>query len=126
AIDHLTDDDWRWVLDVNVVGAVRTVREFLPLLRARSGWRHVVLTASSSVMAPSVRMAAYQTSKFAVMGFGESLREELADEGIGVTVLFPGGMITRHLESSAAARPADLTATGAGDDDLTAMLAHTP
>ena len=33
----------------------------------------------------------YQTSKFAVMGFAESLREELAPEGIGVTVLFPGG-----------------------------------
>jgi NAD(P)-dependent dehydrogenase (short-subunit alcohol dehydrogenase family) len=126
AIDRLTEDDWQWVLNVNVLGAVRTVREFLPLLRARSGWRRIVLTASSSVVAPSVRMAAYQTSKFAVTGFGETLRAELAGEGIGVTVLFPGGMITRHLESSAAARPADLTATGAGDDDLTAMLAHTP
>jgi NAD(P)-dependent dehydrogenase (short-subunit alcohol dehydrogenase family) len=126
AIDRLTEDDWQWVLNVNVLGAVRTVREFLPLLRARSGWRRIVLTASSSVVAPSVRMAAYQTSKFAVMGFGETLRAELAGEGIGVTVLFPGGMITRHLESSAAARPADLAATGAGDDDLTAMLAHTP
>jgi NAD(P)-dependent dehydrogenase (short-subunit alcohol dehydrogenase family) len=126
AIDRLTEDDWQWVMNVNVLGAVRTVREFLPLLRVRSGWRRIVLTASSSVVAPSVRMAAYQTSKFAVMGFGETLRAELADEGIGVTVLFPGGMITRHLESSAAARPTDLTATGAGDDDLTAMLAHTP
>jgi NAD(P)-dependent dehydrogenase (short-subunit alcohol dehydrogenase family) len=71
-------------------------------------------------------MAAYQTSKFAVMGFGETLREELAGEGIGVTILFPGGMITRHLESSAQARPAHLEATGAVDDDLTTMLAHRP
>jgi NAD(P)-dependent dehydrogenase (short-subunit alcohol dehydrogenase family) len=126
AIDRLTDHDWEWVLNVNVLGNVRTVREFLPLLRARTGWRRVVLTASSSVLAPAVRMAAYQTSKFAVMGFGETLREELAGEGIGVTVLFPGGMITRHLESSAQARPAHLDATGAVDDDLTTMLAHRP
>ena len=64
-----------------------------------------MFTASSSVLAPAVRLGAYQTSKFAVLGFGESLREEIAGEGIGVTVLFPGGMMTRHLESSVLARP---------------------
>jgi NAD(P)-dependent dehydrogenase (short-subunit alcohol dehydrogenase family) len=124
AIDHLTDDDWQWVLDVNVLGTVRTVREFLPLLRARTGWRRIVITSSSSAVAPSVRLGAYQTTKFAVMGFGETLREELADEGIGVTVLFPGGMVTTHLESSARARPGDRPATGAQADDLDVMLAH--
>ena len=126
ALDRLTEDDWTWVLGVNVLGTVRTVREFLPLLRARSGYRRIVLTASSSVLAPAVRLGAYQTTKFAVTGFGETLREELAPEGIGVTLLFPGGMITRHLESSARARPADLTATGAQPDDLSEMLAHRP
>lgn len=126
AIDRLTDDDWRWVLDVNVLGTVRTVRAFLPLIRSADGWRRVVLTASDSVLAPSVRMAAYQTTKFAVLGFGETLRAELAGEGIGVTVLFPGAMATRHLESSARARPDDLPATGARDDDLGAMLDHRP
>ena len=126
AVDRLTEEDWRWVLDVNVLGTVRTVREFLPLLRGRSGWRRIVLTASSSVLAPAVRMGAYQTSKFAVMGFGETLREELAGEGIGVTLLFPGGMTTRHLQSSASARPAQLGATATRQEDLAAMLAHRP
>ena len=126
AIDRLTDDDWSWVLNVNVLGTVRTVRSFLPLLRARTGWRRIVLTASSSVLAPAVRLGAYQASKFAVMGFGETLREELADEGIGVTLLFPGGMITRHLESSAEARPAELEPTREDPGDLTAMLEHRP
>jgi NAD(P)-dependent dehydrogenase (short-subunit alcohol dehydrogenase family) len=114
------------VLNVNVMGTVRTVREFLPLLRKRSGWRQIALTASSSVLAPGVRMGAYQTSKFAVLGFGETLREELAEEGIGVTILFPAGMITRHLESSARARPAALGETGAQADDLSAMFTHRP
>lgn len=126
AIDKLTEDDWRFVLDVNVLGTVRTVRAFLPSIRSRDGFRRIVLTASSSVLAPAVRMAAYQTSKFAVMGFGETLRHELEDEGIGVTVLFPGGMITRHLETSASARPSGLAETGAADDDLITMLAHRP
>jgi NAD(P)-dependent dehydrogenase (short-subunit alcohol dehydrogenase family) len=125
-IDRLTEQDWQWVVNVNVLGTVRTVREFLPLIRAGSGWRRIVLTASSGVLSPSVRLGAYQTSKFAVMGFGETLREELAGEGIGVTVLFPGGMMTRHLESSVLARPAELGASNLDPDDVTAMIAHRP
>jgi NAD(P)-dependent dehydrogenase (short-subunit alcohol dehydrogenase family) len=125
AIDRLTEDDWRWVLDVNVMGTVRTVRSFLPLLRAGTGWRRIVLTSSSGALAPSVRLGAYQTSKFAVMGFGETLRQELAGEGIGVSVLFPGGMLTRHLESSAQARPVELGESVTLPDDIEAMLAGT-
>jgi len=124
AIDRLTEDDWRWVLEVNVMGTVRTVREFLPLLRARNGWRHIALTSSSGVLDPSVRLGAYQTSKFAVMGFGETLREELAPEGIGVSIVFPAGMMTRHLESSVLARPADLGESVTMPDDIDAMLGH--
>ena len=126
AIDRLTDDDWRFVLDVNVLGTIRTVRAFLPSIRARKGYRRILLTASLSVLAPAVRMAAYQTSKFAIMGFGETLRYELADEGIGVSLLFPGGMLTGHLSSSAEARPPELQATGAREGDVAAMLAHRP
>lgn len=126
SIDRLTDDDWQFVLNTNVLGTIRTVRAFLPLIRARSGYRRIVLTASLSVLVPAVRMAAYQTSKFAVMGFGETLRYELAPEGIGVSVLFPGGMLTTHLQSSVDARPADLGDTGGQDDDLIVMLEHRP
>src|ERR1700709_209221 len=85
AIDKLTDQDWQWILNVNVVGTRRTGAEVLPMLRAGSGLRRIVFTASSSVLAPSVRLGAYQTSKFAVLGFAESLREELTGEGIGGT-----------------------------------------
>ena len=105
SIDRLTDDDWNWVLGVNVMGTIRTVAAFLPQIRRRTGWRHVAITASSGVLLPAVRLAVYTTSKFAVMGYGETLRLELEPEGIGVTLVFPAGMITRHLESSALARP---------------------
>jgi NAD(P)-dependent dehydrogenase (short-subunit alcohol dehydrogenase family) len=126
AIDKLTEQDWQWILNVNVLGTVRTVREFLPMLRAGNGFRRIVFTASSSVLAPSVRLGAYQTSKFAVLGFAESLREELTGEDIGVTVLFPGGMMTRHLESSVEARPADLGESLLDMGDVEAMMAHQP
>jgi NAD(P)-dependent dehydrogenase (short-subunit alcohol dehydrogenase family) len=126
AIDRLTEDDWTWVLNVNVMGTVRTVRAFLPLLRQRAGWRHIVLTSSAGALVPSVRLGAYQATKFAVMGFGETLRLELADEGIGVTLLFPAAMTTRHLESSARARPADLGESVTLPDDIEAMMASLP
>jgi NAD(P)-dependent dehydrogenase (short-subunit alcohol dehydrogenase family) len=126
AIDKLTEQDWHWILNVNVLGTVRTVREFLPMVRAGHGLRRVVFTASSSVLAPSVRLGAYQTSKFAVLGFAESLREELTGEDIGITVLFPGGMMTRHLESSVEARPADLGESRLDMGDVEAMMAHQP
>jgi NAD(P)-dependent dehydrogenase (short-subunit alcohol dehydrogenase family) len=124
--ERLTEQDWSWVLDVNVMGAVRSVREFLPMMRAATGFRHLLFTASSSVLAPSVRMACYQTSKFAVLGLAESLREELGSEGIGVTTLFPAAMLTGHLDSSVRARPVSLGDSRLDQADVDAMLAHQP
>lgn len=123
AVDALTDNDWRWVLDVNVLGVVHTVNAFLPLLRASPGNRRVVVTASSSVLVPGVRLGAYITSKFAVMGYGETLRMELAGEDIGVSVFFPAGMSSRHLESSVAARPAELGPSILKREDIDVMMA---
>lgn len=123
AIDKLTAEDWSWVMSVNVMGVINTVNAFLPLLRSATGDRHVVLTASSSYFVPGVRLGAYTTSKYAVVGYGEILRLELEEEGINVTLLFPAGMSTRHLESSKLARPADLGESQLNPDDIQAMMA---
>jgi NAD(P)-dependent dehydrogenase (short-subunit alcohol dehydrogenase family) len=123
AIDKLTDQDWSWVLSVNVMGVVNTVAEFLPLVRNASGERHIVVTASASYFTPGVRMGAYVTTKYAVVGYAEVLRRELANEGINVALLFPGGMVTRHLESSVAARPGELGASRLEREDIEAMMA---
>ena len=104
------------------MGVVHTVDAFLPLLRASTGERHIVLTSSSSAFTPGVRLGAYVTSKFAVTGYGEVLREELAPEGIGVTIVFPAGMSTRHLESSKLARPDELGESVMLPDDIDAMM----
>ena len=123
AIDKLTAQDWSWVMSVNVLGVVGTVNAFLPLMRKGTGERHVVLTASAAFFTPGVRLGAYVASKYAVVGYGEVLRMELADEGINVTLFFPSGMMTRHLESSKLARPAELGESVLNPDDIQAMMA---
>jgi NAD(P)-dependent dehydrogenase (short-subunit alcohol dehydrogenase family) len=124
AIDKLTDNDWSWVHTVNVMGVINTVNAFLPLVRKSCGNnRHIVLTASASFFTPGARMAAYVATKFAVVGYGEVLRMELADEGINVSLLFPAGMKTRHLESSVAARPAVLGESKVNREDIDVMMA---
>ena len=123
AIDRLTEQDWRWVLDVNVLGVIHTVNAFLPLLRRSQGQRRIAITSSSAALTPGVRMGAYTMSKYAVTGYAETLRMELAAESIGVSIIFPAGMITRHLESSAAARPAELGKSEFRREDIDAMMA---
>ena len=123
AVDRLTRQDWEWVLSVNVMGVIDTVSTFLPLLREGRGDRHVVLTSSASFFQPGVRMSAYVTTKYAVTGYGEVLRRELAGEGINVSLLFPAGMMTRHLESSVLARPKELGESRLDRADLEAMRA---
>ena len=125
AVELFTDDEWRWVLDVNVVGSARVARAFLPLLREADRGR-LAFTTSSSVIDPASRLGAYQASKFAVWGLAETLRLELADDGIGVSVIFPSGMLTRHLETSEAAQPAHLRRPIANDGDFDAMIASNP
>lgn len=125
AVERLTDDEWQWLLDVNVVGSARVARCFLPLLR-RAPHGRLAFTTSSSVLAPASRMAAYQASKFAVWGLAETLRLELADEGITVSVIFPSGMLSRHLETSSAAQPEHVRRPIGGEDDFAAMAASNP
>ena len=65
----------------------------------------------------------HRQGKFAVQGFGETLRIELADEGIGVSVFFPAGMASRHLESSQLAKPGAIAGPVVSQEDIDFMLA---
>lgn len=123
AIDRLSVNDWQWVMSVNFHGVLQAVAAFLPLLRRVDGRRHVVITSSSSYFQHDQRMAAYVASKFSVTVYAEVLRAELIDEGIDVSILFPAGMMTRHIESSIAARPPALGESHFDQADLEAMLA---
>jgi NAD(P)-dependent dehydrogenase (short-subunit alcohol dehydrogenase family) len=125
AVEKLTDDEFLWVLDVNVVGSARVARAFVPLLREAARGR-LAFTTSSSVLSPGSRMGAYQASKYALWGLAETLRLELADDGISVSVIFPSGMISRHLETSADAQPDHVRRAIGEPDDFEAMAASNP
>jgi NAD(P)-dependent dehydrogenase (short-subunit alcohol dehydrogenase family) len=98
-IDNISLDDWRWVLDVNLMGVLYGVRAFLPRMRAHGEGGHFVNTASMAGMVNALGFSPYSASKFAVVAMSEGLALELKPLGIGVSVLCPGWVHTRIGES---------------------------
>jgi short-subunit dehydrogenase len=97
-LEELSVNDMRWLVDINFWGVVYGTRLFLPLLReSRHG--HIVNISSILGIVAVAGQSAYAASKFAVRGFSEAVRHELADSGIRVTTVHPGGVrtnIARH------------------------------
>jgi NAD(P)-dependent dehydrogenase (short-subunit alcohol dehydrogenase family) len=98
-IDNISLDNWRWVLDVNLMGVLHGIRTFLPHIRAHGEGGHIVNTASMAGMNSGLGFSPYVASKFAVVGMSEGLATQLKPFGIGVTVLCPGYVRTRISES---------------------------
>jgi NAD(P)-dependent dehydrogenase (short-subunit alcohol dehydrogenase family) len=88
-IDTISLDNWRWVLDVNLMGVLHGIRSFLPHIRAHGEGGHIVNTASMAGMDSGLGFSPYVASKFAVVGLSEGLVTQLEPLGIGVTVLCP-------------------------------------
>jgi NAD(P)-dependent dehydrogenase (short-subunit alcohol dehydrogenase family) len=86
--------DWVWVLDVNLWGVIHGIRSFVPVLVAQ-GQGHVLNTASMAGLSTVPGIAPYTAAKRAVVGLSESLAQELAPHGVGVTALCPGLVTTR-------------------------------
>lgn len=97
--DGISLQDWRWVIDINLMGVVHGVRAFLPHLTSHGEGGHIVNTASMAGFLPGTGFGPYTATKFAVVGLSEALRAELAPLGIGVSVLCPGYVRTRITES---------------------------
>jgi NAD(P)-dependent dehydrogenase (short-subunit alcohol dehydrogenase family) len=94
-------DDWRWVIDVNLMGVVSGVRAFVPHMRAHGEGGHIVNTASMAGMVNTRQgFAPYPATKYAVVGMSEGLAAELKPFGIGVSILCPGFVRTNILESA--------------------------
>ncbi|MFG2328707.1 oxidoreductase [Streptomyces sp. NPDC048604] len=98
AIEETSDKAARALFDVNVFGALNTLRATLPTLRAqRSG--HVLNIGSVGGFATAPAVGLYGASKFALEGISEALHAELAPLGVRVTVVEPGGFRTDFLSS---------------------------
>ena len=99
-VDELTDDEWRWVLDVDLWGAIHGVRIFLPLLE-QAGEGHILSTASTSGLVAPPFIAPYSVSKAGVVMLMEAVRRELEarQSPIGASVLVPGPVKTALVRS---------------------------
>jgi NAD(P)-dependent dehydrogenase (short-subunit alcohol dehydrogenase family) len=98
-IDNISLGNWRWVIDVNLMGVLHGVRCFLPHMRAHGEGGHIVNTASMAGMNGGHGFSPYTASKFAVVAMSEGLATQLKPHGIGVTVLCPSFVRTRIGES---------------------------
>jgi short-subunit dehydrogenase len=86
---HMATSDWTYVTGVNLLGPIRLTQLLLPSMIARKSGR-IVFTASLAGLIGAPGMVAYSTTKFAIVGFAESLRHELNGQGLGVTLVCPG------------------------------------
>jgi NAD(P)-dependent dehydrogenase (short-subunit alcohol dehydrogenase family) len=93
--------DWRWSLEVNLMGVIHGIHSFVPRMLAQGAPGHIVNTASVAGFVSGSGSTAYGAAKHAVVRATEALYAGLRERGapIGVTVLCPGLVATRIYES---------------------------
>lgn len=104
-IEYLTEEDWRLITDINLLGVARGCRTFVPMLKAQ-GHGHLVNTASLAGLVHPPTMASYTAVKAAVVAVSETLRWELEPFGIDVSVLCPSFFRTNLASSLNSSDPA--------------------
>lgn len=102
--------DWRWIVDINLLGVAHGVEIFTPLIQSHGEGGYFINTASMAGHGAGPGMAPYHATKFAVVGYSEALKLELAPSNIGVSVLCPAWVRT-NIHRSSFDKP-----TGGGDE----------
>jgi NAD(P)-dependent dehydrogenase (short-subunit alcohol dehydrogenase family) len=121
-IQEMSDADWRWLLGVNLFGVIHGCREFVPRMARQEGPAHIVNTASIGGFVTGGELGMYSTSKYAVVGYTESLAQDVAHHDIGVSVLCPGWTDTK-LADAARNRPEELGTAPAKMEAITSGMA---
>lgn len=103
-LTDISESLFRLVFEINVTGAFLGVKTVAPRLIDRGQGGHIVNTGSMASLIAPAGLGCYSASKFAVAGMTESLREELAPHGIGVSLLCPGGVQSNLTTSSSEQR----------------------
>lgn len=116
----LSLEEFHWLIDINFRAVVTLTHHLLPVLVSHPGAHLVNVSSVFGIIAPAGQ-SAYSASKFAVRGFTECLRQELAPRGVGVTCVHPGGIATSVARSAripASLAGADMERGRAGMDKL--------
>ncbi|HUS24592.1 MAG TPA: SDR family oxidoreductase [Candidatus Binatia bacterium] len=114
-------EQWRWVLDINLLGCVRGARAVIPLMRRQQAG-HIVNVASFAGIANPPGMASYNVAKAGVVSLSETLRFELFPHGVGVSVVCPEFFKTNLLATSKALAPRGTDVSGAAAEKITQRL----
>lgn len=97
-VDTVDPASWERVIDVNLLGVMRTVHAALPHVQKRSGY--VLIIASVAAVIPTPTLSAYGTSKAGVEAFARTLRMEVAHTGTAVGVAYFGLIATGLVEET--------------------------
>jgi len=108
--------DWRWIVDINLMGVVHGVEVFTPLIQSHGEGGHFINTASMAGHVAPGGMGPYNATKYAVVGYSEGLKAELMPHKIGVSVLCPGWVNTKIHTTGFGAPSSEVTAEQAKDD----------
>ena len=108
-------EGWDKAMAVNLGGVINGTKLIVPIIKAQGEGGHVVCTSSMAGVVPLPGLAAYSTAKYAVRGFAESLRMQLAPLGIGVSCLFPGATRTGMLYAPEDKHEESIDESAAGD-----------
>jgi short-subunit dehydrogenase len=97
--DQVTVAEFETVMNVNFRAPMLLTHALLPALKATPGGHLVNVSSLFGLIAPAGQ-SAYSASKFALRGLSQALHGELAEDGIGVTTVHPGGIRTRIAENA--------------------------
>lgn len=106
-IAEMTENDWKWVIDVDLWGPIYGVQAFLPRMIAQGEGGHIVSTASFAGLVANEGLGVYCVAKYGVVAMMEVLARELRPHRIGSSVLCPMRVET-NIGTSARNRPAAL------------------
>ncbi len=123
--DQVTAEEFDWLLAINFRAVVTLTRALHPVLVAHPGAHLVNVSSLFGLIAPAGQVA-YATSKYAVRGFTEAMRAELAPLQVGVTVVHPGGIRTRIAESARAGSGVTEEEGKAGRESFAKLLTFDP
>jgi len=125
SFEQMDEAEFEWLMDINFRAGVRLTRAFLPSLRHPGPSRIVFLSSVFGLVGPPFQ-SAYAASKFAIRGFGESLRHELAGSNIDVTIVHPGGIRTNIARAARLAARIDPAEAAAGVKAFESALVTPP
>ena len=93
AVEGANTEEWRRMVDINLLGPMYTTHAALPLMKAQGGG-HIINISSVAGRVANPHAAVYAATKFGLGAFSESLRREVFNDDIRVTLVEPGAVAT--------------------------------